>query len=154
MISSVLTTALTVSDMERSLAFYRDLLGFQVAMELPPEAERERWDRYHASVCGIDNAQIRVIYLTAPDGDTHLELIEYLRPKDPPIEHGVVSRPGTAIIALGTKNSEEAVAKLRQAGSKVLSNPVFYRSDSGVETKTTYFFDPDGNTLCLFETLE
>ena len=37
MIESVLTTALTVGDMERSLAFYRDLLGFEVAVELPPK---------------------------------------------------------------------------------------------------------------------
>ena len=75
MIDSVLTTAVTVSDMERSLAFYRDLLGFRVAVELPPPAERERWDTYHQQVCGVDDAVIRVAYLEAPDSETALELI-------------------------------------------------------------------------------
>ena len=49
MISSVLPPALTISDMDRSLAFYRDLLGFRVDTELPPAAERERWDRANAA---------------------------------------------------------------------------------------------------------
>src|SRR5205814_1775115 len=83
-IEGVLPTALTVSDLERSLRFYRDLLGFTVAAELPPDAERERWDAYHNRVVGMAGAQIRVVYLRAPDGQTHLELIEYLRPKEEP----------------------------------------------------------------------
>ena len=80
MISGVMPTALTVSDMDRSLEFYRDLLGFRVATALPPPAERERWNRYHEEVCRIQGAQIRVLYLEAPDGKSHLELIEYLSP--------------------------------------------------------------------------
>jgi hypothetical protein len=36
----------------------------------------------------------------------------------------------------------------------VLADPVHYRSDAGEETYTTYFYDPDGNLLCLFETVE
>jgi catechol 2,3-dioxygenase-like lactoylglutathione lyase family enzyme len=153
-ISSVLPTALAVSDMERSLAFYCDVLGFSVAAELPPAAERERWDRYHEQVCRIPGAQIKVVYLAAPDGQTHLELVEYVQPKSPPPPRRSLHEPGVAIVALAVSDSARAVARLRESGAEVLSDPVPYTSDDGVSTNTTYFYDPDGNALCLFETLE
>lgn len=154
MISAVLPTALTVSNLERSLEFYRDLLGFDVAAELPPAAERDRWDRYHQLVCKIPDAQIKVAYLAAPDGQTHLELIEYVRPRVPPRPRPGLNEPGTSIVALATGDSHGAVERLRAVGVEVLSDPIPYTSDDGVSSLTTYLYDPDGNTLCLFEVSE
>lgn len=151
MISSVLPTALAVSNLERSLRFYCDLLGFRVSARLPPAAERERWDRYHEQVCGIPGAQIEVVYLEAPDGETHLELIEYLRPKAAGPARRGLHEPGTAIVALGVKGSAAAAERLRAAGVDVLCDPVPYTTDDGASSLTTYFYDPDGNALCLFE---
>lgn len=154
MIDSVLTTAVTVSDMERSLAFYRDLLGFRVAVELPPAAERERWDAYHRRVCGVDDAVIRVVYMEAPDGETALELIEYTMPKRPPRSPSSVDRGGTVIVALAVSGSESVVTRIREAGVETLSDPVPYVTDDGVSSKTTYLRDPDGTLLCLFEVID
>jgi catechol 2,3-dioxygenase-like lactoylglutathione lyase family enzyme len=152
-IESVLPTALTVSDMDRALRFYRDLLGFRMAAELPPDAERARWDAYHEQVSGLAGAQIRVVYLRAPDGQTHLELIEYLTPRVDRRPRAPLSAPGTAIVALGVRDSAAAVARLRAAGVEVVADPVHYRTDDGEESYTTYLYDPDGNALCLFEIL-
>ena len=154
MINSVLTTAVTVSDMERSLVFYRDLLGFKVAVELPPAAERERWDAYHRQVCGVNDAVIRVAYLEAPDSETALELIQYTSPKRPPQPPSSVDRGGTVIIALAVTDSERVVAQVREAGVETLSDPVPYVTDDGVSSNTTYLRDPDGTLLCFFEILE
>jgi len=153
-ISTVLPTALCVSDLERSLRFYCELLGFRVAAELPPPAARERWDRYHEQVCRIPGASIQVVYLEAPDGASHLELIEYLEPKLPTPPPRGLNEPGTAIVALGLRGSREAVERLRAAGVEVLSDPVPYETDEGARSLTTYFRDPDGNALCLFEIVE
>jgi catechol 2,3-dioxygenase-like lactoylglutathione lyase family enzyme len=152
-IESVLPPALTVSNMERALAFYRDLLGFSVAAELPPEAERARWDAYHEQVSQIPGARIRVVYMQAPDGETHLELIEYVEPKEAPRPRPSFATPGTAIVALGVRDSAAAVERLRAAGVEVVADPVHYRTDEGEESYTTYLYDPDGNALCLFEVL-
>ena len=154
MIDSVLTTAVTVSDMERSLAFYRDLLGFRVAVELPPPAERDRWDAYHRQVCGVDDAVIRVVYMEAPDGQTALELIEYTTPKRPPQAPSSVDQGGTVIIAMAVSDSETAVARARAAGVESLSDPIPYVTDDGASSKTTYLRDPDGTLLCFFEIIE
>ena len=154
MIRSVLPTALCVSDMDGSIAFYCDLLGFRVAAELPAPAERERWDRYHEQVSRIPGAQIRVVYLEAPDGQTHLELIEYLSPRVAAPARRGLNEPGAVIVAFGLRGSREAVERLREAGVEVLSDPIPYETDDGARSLTTYFYDPDGNALCLFEALE
>lgn len=154
MIESVLPTALTVSSMEQSLGFYCDLLGFRRAVELPPDAERERWDRYHEEVSRVSGARIKVVYLEAPDGATHLELIEYELPKAAPPPRRELYHPGTSIVALGVKGSAGVVERLRAAGVEVLSDPVFYETDDGTRSYTTYLYDPDGNALALFETLD
>jgi catechol 2,3-dioxygenase-like lactoylglutathione lyase family enzyme len=153
MIEGVLPTALSVSSMEQALGFYCDLLGFRRAVDLPPAAERERWDRYHEEVCGIPGAHINVVYLEAPDGHTHLELIEYEQPKTPPGPRRSFSEPGTAIVALGVKGSVEVVERLREAGVEVVADPVFYETDDGARSYTTYLYDRDGNALALFETV-
>jgi catechol 2,3-dioxygenase-like lactoylglutathione lyase family enzyme len=153
MIDRVLPTALTVSDLQRSLDFYCRLLGFEVATTLPPDAERERWDTYHRAVSRIPDSVIRVVYLQAPDGESHLELIEYLSPRRPAPARRSLAEPGGAIVALATSDSAGAVARLREAGVDVLSDPVPYETDGGERSLTTYLYDPDGNALCLFETL-
>jgi catechol 2,3-dioxygenase-like lactoylglutathione lyase family enzyme len=153
LVTGVDTSAITVSDMARALAFYRDLLGMKV-VEIKgadsgwsPE-EQARWHAYHEVVCGIPGAMIQAVFLRAEDG-THLELIEYLRPKAAPAPRKL-SDPGTAIIPFSCSDSVAVVAKLRGAGVDVIADPVRYVLD-GVTSYTTYFRDPDGNVLCLFE---
>jgi catechol 2,3-dioxygenase-like lactoylglutathione lyase family enzyme len=139
--------------MARALAFYRDLLGMEVVevkgadSSWSPE-EQARWHTYHEVVCGIPGAMIQAVFLRAEDG-THLELIEYVRPKATPAP-GQISDPGTAIIPFSCSDSASVVAKLREAGVDVIADPVRYVLD-GVTSYTTYFRDPDGNALCLFE---
>ena len=65
-----------------------------------------------------------------------------------------IHEPGTSIVALGLSGSQAAVDRLRAAGVEVLSNPVPYTTDDGVSSHTTYFYDPDGHALCLFEIVE
>ena len=72
--------AVIVSDMDRTLAFYRDLLGMTIADEKGVDSgwsddEEQRWNAYHEKVCGIPGAKIKVVFLAAPDG-SQLELVE------------------------------------------------------------------------------
>src|SRR5581483_1407967 len=97
------------------------------------------------AVSGIEDAVIEVVYLRAPDGETHLELIEYVSPRLPVLEPRPLAAPGVAIVALGLTDSRAAVARLRAAGVRVLSDPVAYETDTGERSLTTYLYDPDGN---------
>jgi glyoxylase I family protein len=63
----------TVANLERSLSFYRDLLGLRVVSE--EELEGPDLDK----VVGLTDARLRVIELSL-GGDSLLELIEYQSP--------------------------------------------------------------------------
>src|SRR5262245_66684728 len=64
---------LTVSNLERSIAFYRDLLGFRVAYE-----RGEVTAEYMPRLVGIPGARLKIAGLDLPG--LHLDLIEYIAP--------------------------------------------------------------------------
>lgn len=66
-------TAIVVSDSERSLAFYRDLLGMTVA------GESENYDVEQEHLNNVFGARLRITALTASRGPG-IELLEYLAP--------------------------------------------------------------------------
>src|SRR5260370_39645833 len=66
----------TVRDLERSLQFYRDLLGMSVEYYT-----RERSTPYLAEITGFPGVRMRTALLRpAPDSRQLLELIEYIEP--------------------------------------------------------------------------
>src|SRR5262249_631643 len=76
-VTAVDSIGVTVADMERSLAFYRDVLGFQPVSDL--EVSGDEWERLQ----GVFGLRMRVVRLRL--GDEALELIEYLGPRGRPI---------------------------------------------------------------------
>ena len=84
MIRGVHHTAISTGDLERSLRFYRDLLGFEVAAEFNWPAGVEVADR----ITGLKDSAARVVMLRA--GNAHIELFQYESP--PPKPGGGLSR--------------------------------------------------------------
>ena len=67
-------TSFTVSDLDRSIAFFSDVLGFTATPKLP------RSKSVIQSITGVSESDVMIAYLHGP-GHT-LELIEYLAPPD------------------------------------------------------------------------
>jgi len=67
-------TAIVVADTERSLAFYRDLLGLRVA------GESENWGSEQEHLNNVFGARLRITGLRAAAGPG-IELLEYLAPR-------------------------------------------------------------------------
>ena len=68
-------TAIVVGDTERSLAFYRDLLGFRVA------GESRNFGTEQEHLNNVEGARLRITGLRSPAGPG-VELLEYLFPTD------------------------------------------------------------------------
>src|SRR5258705_6937449 len=68
-------TGITVSNLERSLAFWRDVLGFELSHRVDQTGELA------AEITGVPGAEISLAVLKAPSGHK-IELLEYLAPKD------------------------------------------------------------------------
>ena len=140
MINSVAHTAISVADMDRSLAFYRDLLGMRVAMDV------ESTSRKLGIIVGLPSAQARIVMLEA--GNQQIELFQYRTPAGRPLPKELRQCDNGLIhIAFRVTDLEGLCERLRKAGARFYSEPQVV----GREMKVVYFTDPDGVTLELME---
>jgi catechol 2,3-dioxygenase-like lactoylglutathione lyase family enzyme len=136
---------LTVSDIERSLRFWRDALGMR-------ETGRGtvRWPHLDR-LTGIAETEIEWVGLEMGDG-TQLELQEYHHPPGQPCGRGEEADPGRGHLGLRVEDLEEVVAKLRDSGAKLRSEePVLLERGSYAGWRAIYALDHDGNSAELME---
>jgi catechol 2,3-dioxygenase-like lactoylglutathione lyase family enzyme len=69
-------TGITVSNLERSLAFWRNALGFELSHTAHQTGDLAK------EITGIAGAEIKLAVLRTPGGHK-IELLEYLAPPDP-----------------------------------------------------------------------
>lgn len=133
-------TGISVRDMARSLAFYRDLLGLELIFDsdvddVPPLS----------AVVGMDNARGRVAWLRA--GDTMIELWQWDHPEGRPLPDDY--RPadkGVTHYALETDDVDGLYQRIVDAGFHANTEPL----DLGLH-KTTYVRGPDDEIIEILE---
>jgi len=132
-------TSFTVSDRERSVAFYTDVIGFTVdrIYELEGEAIEQ--------IVAMPGARLKMAHLTL-DG-FRLELIEYLAPKgeQPALP---TCNVGVAHIAFNTDDVQATYEALKAKGVTFKGEPMRAAPDRPL---ACYFLDPDCITLELNE---
>lgn len=148
--------SLTVSDIQRSIRFYRDVLGMEVLWYKArgePTCIREEKQSYVQGVTGYENAHLRIALLRC--GNTQLELLEYVHPRGTPVEPGT-HRPGSPHIAFIVADLDHAWNTLRRESGPwglgfASDGPVTIDSGANVGGRAIYFRDPDGITIELVE---
>lgn len=151
MLQEVLHIGVTVTDMEQSIAFYRDVLGLKMVGRLRMHGPRT--DR----LFGWDNADCRVTYWQGSDNLVMppVELIQFTKT---PIEKLTMSlrRTGVSEICFRVQNIDKVYERLLQKGVEFLSAPQYFdfRSVGMGQSKAVYFRDPDGTILELIESIE
>ena len=125
-------TALSVSDLERSVAFYRDLIGMEVVMEV------DFSDETLGAVNGLAGCKARVVHLKL--GPSVLELFEYREPKGSDAA-AQLRQCDTGYIHIGLRVTDihRHYAELRAAGVRFFSEPVEIRPGTFI----VYFEGPD-----------
>lgn len=134
-------TGFVVSDMERSLGFYRDLLGLKV------ETDGVREGAEISKVVGYPDAKIRAVYLGAGDMRHSVELIEYINPpgkKISPVERNDVGATHLGIIV---DDLDGVYQELSAKGVEFVGPPVTRPDRTLYARKVVYLQDPDGNWL-------
>ena len=137
-------TGVTVSDIDRSIAFYRDVLGFEVSDKV--SVGGELFER----VTGVPKAEIVIAYVKAP-GHT-LELLQYTSPADCTRVTSRPCDPGALHLAFRVKNIEGVIAACRQAGVIPVSPTIPEHADGPAKgLKGVYTTDPDGIVIEFME---
>ena len=108
--------SVTVADLDRSLSFYRDLLGLRVR-----EAGEEEGGQM-ATIVGFPGVRFRYADVELGGGQI-LELLQYLEPAGTPIAQRTCD-PGSGHIAFVVADIDQTYAELVDAGVTVRSAPV------------------------------
>jgi catechol 2,3-dioxygenase-like lactoylglutathione lyase family enzyme len=145
MIKGVHHTCITVSDLDRSVAFYRDVLGLELVMT--EESERSGDDR--SKGLGVAKAKVKLAVLRA--GTAQVELIEYVTAKGRPNDRNN-NDSGAMHIAFQVKDIDKAYEQMLEQGVRFTSPPLTVPAGPMEGWRWTYLYDPDGVSLELLQT--
>ena len=143
LIRAVDAVGMTVSNMDRSIAFYAQVLGFAKV------ADAEVWGPEYERLQGVFGLRIRVVRMRL--GDEQIELTEYLTPRGRPIPLDSRSHDRWfQHVAIIVSDMDRAYAWLRQhrvehASPAPQRLPDWNPNAGGI--RAFYFKDPDGHAL-------
>ncbi|MDO8751217.1 MAG: VOC family protein [Dehalococcoidia bacterium] len=139
-------TGFVVEDIERSLAFYRDLLGLQVERDGVMEGD------FISNLTGFADARLRIVYLGNGDGRHSVELIQYLNPVGARPQRPNRNDVGVTHLGIIVDDLESLHRSLSAKGVSFVSPPA-YRSEARYPWAAcaAYVRDPDGNYLEFIE---
>lgn len=143
-ITGVDHTSYTVASLERSLAFYAGLLGFELLWR------REITNQYFRDILAMPDCVVQAAHLRVP-GSTHkLELFEYTQPRGVAIDLRN-NNPGSSHLSLFVDDLAAAYAELTARGVRFRSPPVTIDAGVNAGSLAVYLLDPDGITVELFQ---
>jgi catechol 2,3-dioxygenase-like lactoylglutathione lyase family enzyme len=133
-------TGITVTNLERSLAFWRDVLGFELSHRAHQTGELA------AEITGVAGAEIQLAVLKTSTGHK-IELLEYLAPAG---RQPLAPRPcdvGSVHIALTVDDLDAVLIAIAPFGWKVAGEPQTLATGPNAGRRVVYVRDSDGTTI-------
>jgi catechol 2,3-dioxygenase-like lactoylglutathione lyase family enzyme len=144
LIDGIHHTCVIVSDMERSLKFYRDTLGMKQEIDISYDADPVMMD-----LPGTNPKQ-HLVMLSA--GNMNVELIQYLEPKGRPNDRRTCDN-GTMHLCFRVHDIMKVYEELKAKGITFHRAPDFIGDDGGELSHYgyVYFRGPDNEVLELIQ---
>jgi catechol 2,3-dioxygenase-like lactoylglutathione lyase family enzyme len=146
-VAAVEAVGMTVSNMDRSVAFFADVLTFRKVSDV--EVSGTEYDRLH----GVFASRLRIVRMSL--GDEQIELTEYLTPRGRPVPADSRSNDRWfQHVAIIVSDMDRAYARLRQhrvehASPEPQRLPDWNPAAGGIQA--FYFKDPDGHPLEILQ---
>ena len=133
---------IVVSDIKKSLHFYRNLLGFKIKKDMLEES------KFIDNILNLKNVKVRTIKMSADD-DNLVELLWYKsHPRKPNKKE--ICDIGASHIAFTVDNLDCEYKRLKKQRIKFSCPP---RISPDGRAKVTFCYDPDGTPIELVEEL-
>jgi len=140
-IARITHVGIGVSNLERSLRFYRDLLGFTWEHELDVEGEPTD------TLLRLRGTKLHAEYLTR-DG-VRIELLHFASPPAPPRPERPINQYGLTHLSFRVTDMEKVLEALRAAGERVLEETVIRFPEW--QSAACMILDPDGQLIELVQ---
>jgi len=137
-------TGITVSNLERSVQFWQNVLGFEFSHTAHQKGELAQ------EITGVEGAEIKLAVLRAPGGHK-IELLEYLAPAD---RKRADIRPcdvGSVHVALLVHDLDAVLERIAASDWKAAGKPQRLQSGPNAGKRVVYVRDPDGTTIEFME---
>ena len=134
-------TGITVSNLERSLDFWQNVLGLEFSHRAHQTGEMAE------QITGVKGAELKLAVVKTPGGHK-IELLEYLAPADR--KQHVDLRPcdvGHVHVALTVDHLDAIMQKVSASGWKVAGEPQTLKKGPNAGKRVIYVRDPDGTTI-------
>lgn len=138
MIENVNHFSFTVSDLDKSIVYYRDVLGLALI------DVSERKPGFASKATGIAGAHLKIAYLSG--NNCNIEIIEYLFPKGKKLDT-TTCNVGSSHICFNVRGIYGLLERLGKKGCKPLAEPLLIPAGPNKGKVMFYTKDPDGNTL-------
>ena len=150
MIQQIMHVGLTVSDIEKSIEFYRDVLGLKYIGMLTMEGKETD------VLFGKPNSKAKVAYLNGSD-DVMAPPVELIQFTNQEISKDKADLFKTSIseICFAVQDLDKVYKHLIDNGVECISapQPFDFTSDGFGKSKAIYFKDPDGIILELMQSI-
>jgi catechol 2,3-dioxygenase-like lactoylglutathione lyase family enzyme len=137
-------TGITVSNLERSLAFWRDVLGFEFSHTAHQKGDLAQ------EITGVEGAEIKLAVLKTPGGH-RIELLEYLAPADRKRANLRPCDIGFVHVALLVDNLDLVLERIAASGWEAAGKPQTLKTGPNAGKCVIYVRDPDGTTIELMQ---
>ncbi|TMP95918.1 MAG: hypothetical protein E6L08_00540 [Verrucomicrobia bacterium] len=132
-------TGITVTNLERSVAFWRDVLGFELSHRAHHTGDLA------SEVTGVPGADIWIAVLKAPGHK--IELLEYRAPSDRKRAELIPCDVGSVHVALTVDNLDAVLSAIAASGWKAAGKPQILKTGPNAGKRVVYVRDPDGTTI-------
>jgi catechol 2,3-dioxygenase-like lactoylglutathione lyase family enzyme len=136
-------TGITVSNLERSLAFWQDVLGFELSHRAHQTGELAE------QITGVAGAEILIAVVKAPGHK--IELLEYRAPSDRKRAELKPCDVGSVHVALTVDNLDAVLETIAASGWKAAGTPQTLTTGPNAGKRVIYVRDPDGTTIEFME---
>ncbi|MEG0670162.1 VOC family protein [Clostridium sp.] len=148
MIREIIHVGITVSNIERSIEFYKNVLGLKFCGQMVMEGESTD------KLFGMDNCKVKVAYLNGSDkvNCPPVELIEFANHNFKE-NNSCLDRISISEICFKVSDIEDTYEKLKKLNVEFISEPQYFdlRNQGFGVSKAVYFKDIDGNILELIQ---
>jgi catechol 2,3-dioxygenase-like lactoylglutathione lyase family enzyme len=136
---------IVVTDLERALYFYCDLLGLKILKSM------EEKGAYLDNMLGCEDVLVTTVKLASGKGNAVLELLHFKSPPTPGAQTPGLFDLGPTHVAFTVEDLDVTFKRLARAGVPFNAPPQL--SPDGL-AKVTFCQDPDGTFIELVEILE